>query len=182
MNDQHPARPRLASARYGAPPTLASTGLAADTYDRYPYRSLPPLDPAQFTGAFQWLGKTGGLLPGQVTKLTGLAADLMASGLTLPQDFVTFQTSSELYGALKNFSATGCWTDISAPLPSPVDPGAFLVRFLRDQQDCVPWYLYLRPWAKTFVVYSHLDYEYEYNHGERGATETDLDHAQDSGL
>ena len=93
----------------------------------------------------QWLGRAGDLLPENVTKLTGLATDLMASGLVLPQDFVTFQTRSKLYGVLDWVSVTGCWTDISAPLPSPVDPGAFLVRFLRDQKDCVIWYLYLRP-------------------------------------
>jgi|SRR5690348_12853958 hypothetical protein len=36
------------------------------------------------------------VLPGQVTKLACLAGDLTARGLTLPQDFVTFQTSSNL--------------------------------------------------------------------------------------
>lgn len=152
------------------------------TYDRYPYRSLPPLDLTQFTGAFQWLGGGGDLLPEQVTKLAGVADDLMASGLTLPRDFVTFQTSSNLFGSLDQVSVTGCWTDISEPLPSPVEPGAFLVRFLRDQQDCVLWYLYLRPSEEAFVVHSHLDYEYEYEYEARRTgeqTQTDLDDAQE---
>jgi hypothetical protein len=150
------------------------------TYERYPYESLPPLDSSRCTGAFQWLGRAGDLLPGNVAELTGLATDLMTSGLVLPQDFVTFQTRSNLYGVLDSVSVTGCWTDISAPLPSPVDPGAFLVRFLRDQQDCVIWYLYLRPLGEPFVVHSHLDYELEYEARRDGwHTETDLDDAQE---
>jgi hypothetical protein len=71
---------------------------------------------------------------------------------------------------------TGGWTDISEPLPSPVEPGAFLVRFLRDQQDCVIWYLYLRPSGEAFVVHSHLDYEDE---ARRGGAQTDLGPAQE---
>ncbi|MEU6896326.1 hypothetical protein ABZ934_32235 [Streptomyces sp. NPDC046557] len=46
-------------------------------------------------------------------------------------------------------------------IPSAVEPGAFLVRFFRDQQDCVLWYFYLRPGSSAFVVHSHLEYEYE---------------------
>lgn len=150
------------------------------TYEYYPYESLPPLDSSLCVGAFQWLGRTGDLLPEKVAKLTGLATDLMARGLALPQDFVTFQARSRLCGVLDEVSMTGCWTDISAPLPSPVDPGAFLVRFLRDQQDCVFWYLYLRPLAEPFVACSHLDYEHEYKaRRDRQRTETDLDDAQE---
>jgi hypothetical protein len=150
------------------------------TYERYRYESLPPLDSSLFVGAFQWLGRAGDPLPENVTKLTGLATDLTASSLVLPQDFVTFQTRSKLYGVLDWVSVTGCWTDISKPLPSPVDPGAFLVRFLRDQQDCVIWSLYLRPSGEPFVVHSHLDYEHEYRARREGwRTETDLDDAQE---
>ncbi|PJM97343.1 hypothetical protein CG719_04335 [Streptomyces sp. CB01373] len=132
------------------------------TYERYPYESLPPLDSSQFTGDFQWLGGARGLVPEQVAKLNELAEGLAARSLSLPQDFVTFQTSANLHGSLDEVSVTGCWTDLSEPLPSPVEPGSFLVRFLRDQQDCVIWYLYLRPSGETFVVHSHLDYEYEF--------------------
>jgi hypothetical protein len=132
------------------------------TYERYPYESLPPLDSSQFTGAFQWLDSVRGPVPRSAARLDGLAGDLAAKGLTLPRDFVTFQTSTNLYGSLDEVSVTACWTDISEPLPSPVEPGSFLVRFLRDQQDCVIWYLYLRPSGEAFVVNSHLDYEYEY--------------------
>jgi hypothetical protein len=146
------------------------------TYERYPYESLPPLDSSQFTGTFQWLGGTRSLDPEQVAKLNDLAEELAARSLSLPQDFLTFQTSVNLYGSLDDVSVTGCWTDISQPLPSPVEPGSFLVRFLRDQQDCVIWYLYLRSSGEAFVVHSHLDYEYEYEAQRNGEeTESDLD-------
>ncbi|MEV6703136.1 hypothetical protein AB0M68_39500 [Streptomyces sp. NPDC051453] len=146
------------------------------TYEYYPYESLPPLDSTEFTGAFQWLGGTGEPVPEQVTALDRLVENLAAKGLTLPRDFVTFQADSKLHYSLDEVSVTCCWTDISEPLPSPVEPGAFLVRFLRDQQDCVIWYLYLRPSGEVFVVHSYLDYEYEYEARRDGeATEIDLD-------
>ncbi|MFF8908746.1 hypothetical protein [Streptomyces olivaceoviridis] len=105
-----------------------------------------------------------------------MAENLAAKGLTLPRDFVTFQADSKLHCSLEEVSVTCCWTDISEPLPSPAEPGAFLVRFLRDQQDCVIWYLYLRPSGEVFVVHSSLDYEYEYEARRDGEeTETDLD-------
>ncbi|WP_199551694.1 hypothetical protein [Streptomyces sp. N35] len=148
----------------------------AATYERYRYESLPPLEAAQFTGAFQWLGGTGEPIPEQVTALSRLAEDLTAKGVTLPRDFVTYHADSKLALTLDEVSVTGCWTDISEPLPSPVEPGAFLVRFLRDQQDCVLWYLYLRPTGETFVVDSYLDYEYMYEAQRDGDwTDTDLD-------
>ena len=54
------------------------------------------------------------------------------------------------------------------------------MRFLRDQQDCVLWYLYLRSSEETFVVHSYLDYEYEYEARRNGEqTQTDLDDAQE---
>jgi hypothetical protein len=52
-------------------------------YERYPYQSLPPLDYSQFAGAFQSFGRAGDLLPGQISRLSDLATDLMASGLGL---------------------------------------------------------------------------------------------------
>ena len=151
------------------------------TYERYAYESLPPLDPTNlFTGAFQWLGSVGDPVAEQVAKLNGLAAELTGRGLTLPRDFVTFQTSGNLHPCLDEASVTGCWSDISQPQPSPVEPGAVLVRFLRDQQDCVIWYLYLRLSGEAFVVHSHLDYEFEYEARRAGEeTETDLDDADE---
>ncbi|WP_405616977.1 hypothetical protein [Streptomyces sp. NBC_01508] len=149
------------------------------TYEYYSYESLPPLDSDRFTGAFRWLGDLGEPIPHQVTRLDGLAKELSARGLTLPPDFVTFQTGANLHGSLDKVSATGCWTNISDPLPSPVEPGAYLVRFLQDQQDCVTWYLYLRPSSEAFVVHSEIDYEYEYEARREGEESgADLDDAE----
>ncbi|MGW1269072.1 hypothetical protein [Streptomyces sp. NPDC002491] len=146
------------------------------TYEYYSYESLPHLDSTEFTGAFQRLGGTGETVPEQVAALDRLAENLAAQGLTLPRDFVAFQADSKLHGSLDEVSVTGCWTDVSEPLPSPVEPGACLVRFLRDQQDCVIWYLYLRPSGEAFVVHSYLDYEYEYEARRDGEErDTDLD-------
>lgn len=156
-----------------------ATGLGAYrdcryTYERYPYDSLPPLDSGRYTGAFTWLGEPGEPVPGQVARIEGLAARLAAEGITLPADFATFHTSGKLHRALDEVSVTCCWTDLSEPLPCPVEPGAVLVRFLRDQQDCVIWYLRLRPSGEACVVHSHLDYEFEYE-ARRVGEESDGD-------
>lgn len=129
------------------------------TYEVYPHESLPPLDPGRFTGSFDWLGGIGSLEPEQAARLGRLAESLSALGAALPGDFVAFQTAANLHDRLDRVSVTACWSDISEPLPSPVEDGAYLVRFLRDQQDCVFWYLYLRPSGEAFVVFSAVDYE-----------------------
>ncbi|MFJ2024979.1 hypothetical protein ACIODW_14415 [Streptomyces sp. NPDC087897] len=141
------------------------------TYAYYPYESLPPLDSAQYTGAFAWLGGLTEPAPDRLAALDRLAAALAAEGVALPRDFVTCLADAKLRFSLDDVSVTGCWTDVSEPLPSPVEPGAFLVRFLRDQQDCVHWYLHLRPSGEVFVVHSSVDYAdlYEAEEGDDGA-------------
>lgn len=131
------------------------------TYERYPIESLPPLDGSSFTGDFAWRGDLGRVLEEQATTMDRLAAGLAGSGLSLPTDFVTYMTRSNLYLCLDEVSGTCCWTSLSAPLPSPIEPDARMVRFFRDQQDCVHWYLYLRPGGETFVVHSYRDLEWE---------------------
>ncbi|MFX4293673.1 hypothetical protein [Streptomyces bohaiensis] len=126
------------------------------TYQRYPLESLPPLDPARFVGTFDWLAAKGQPVPGEVAALEFLAHRLSEAGLSLPADFTTFYTHSGLLAALDEVSVTACWTDISDPLPCPFDPGARFVQFLRDQQDCLIWYLYLRPGKPAAVVVSPL--------------------------
>ena len=131
------------------------------TYERYSIESIPPLDDSVFTGDFGWFGEIGHVLPGPAAEMGRLAADLAAVGLALPTDFVLLQTRSELWNSLDEASGTGCWTNLSEPLPSPLEPDARMVRFFRDQQDCVMWYLYLRPDGGSFVVHSYRDLEYE---------------------
>lgn len=132
-----------------------------ELYEHYPYDSLPVLDTTRFVGEFQWLGDPGEAVPEQVAKLADLERRLAAEGLALPEDFVTFHSASNLRYALAEVSVTGCWSSLPGPIPSPVEPGAFLVCFLGDQQDCVLWYLYLRPSGESFVVNSHLDFARE---------------------
>jgi hypothetical protein len=131
------------------------------TYERYPIESLPPLDEASFTGDFAWRGDIGSVLDEPYAEMTRLAAELAEVGLRLPADFVTYMTRSNLHAFLDDVSCTCCWTSLSAPLPSPVEPDARMVRFFRDQQDCVLWYLYLRPGGESFIVHSCRDLEYE---------------------
>ncbi|MQY07290.1 hypothetical protein [Actinomadura macrotermitis] len=133
------------------------------TYERYPYEGLPALDASAFTGSFAWFGDLGPIVDEQVAVMNLFAAGLAQYGLALPRDFVTFQTHAKLSRMLDKVSVTCCWSSLSRPMASPVEPGAYLVRFLRDQQDCAFWYLYLRPSAEAFVVHSyelaeHLDY------------------------
>lgn len=129
------------------------------TYERYPIESLPPLDEASFTGDFAWSGDIGHVSEERAAVIDRLAAELIEVGLRLPADFVTYMTRSNL--RLDEVSCTCCWTSLSAPMPSPVEPDARMVRFFRDQQDCVLWYLYLRPNGESFVVHSYRDLEYE---------------------
>jgi hypothetical protein len=133
------------------------------TYERYPYESLPPLDTSTFAGSFAWFGDLGPVSDEQIAAMNMLTADLVQQELALPHDFVTFQTHAKLSRMLDEVSVTCCWSSLSRPVASPVEPGAYLVRFLRDQQDCVFWYLYLRPSTEAFVVHSselveHLDF------------------------
>ncbi|GAA3221888.1 hypothetical protein [Actinocorallia longicatena] len=133
------------------------------TYERYPYESLPRLDASMFTGSFSWFGDPGPVLDEQVAAMDRHKGDLAQHGLALPHDFVAFQSHAKLSRMLDEVSVTCCWSNLSSPMASPIEPGAYLVRFLRDQQDCAFWYLYLRPSARPFVVHSselayHLDY------------------------
>lgn len=142
------------------------------TYEYYPYESLPPLDSARFTGDFAWLGGPGAASPERSAALAGLDGALAAHGLALPAEFIAFQAGERTHHALDEVSVTACWTSISEPPPCPGEPGTFLVRFLRDQQDCVHWYLCLRPSGETCVVWSPVDFAYEYERGrEAGAAE-----------
>jgi hypothetical protein len=131
------------------------------TYNGYTIESLPPLDRVSFTGEFAWRGEAGDVLEAEAAAIGELAEELAEAGLELPADFVTYMTRSDLHGFLDEVSCTANWTHLSAAIPSPVEPDARLVCFFRDQQDCVLWYLYLRPNGESFVVHSFRDLEWE---------------------
>ncbi|MEW2331823.1 hypothetical protein AB0880_28975 [Micromonospora chersina] len=114
-------------------------------------------------GGFRWLGDRGQRNAGNVDLLTRLEMSLTAVGVALPDDFIEFYSWDGWAAELDTVSVTGCWTRLR-PLPtfSPVEPGAFLVRFMSDQQDCVTWYLYLRRGEPAFVVHAYgLDFDYD---------------------
>ncbi|MFF5701365.1 hypothetical protein ACFY7H_02460 [Streptomyces sp. NPDC012794] len=143
---------------------LGSHRPCESTYEVYPLDSLPSLHSGRLDGGFGWLGGPGtpdGPEPGHGEHLAAVEADLAPLGLRLPTDFRTFYRSGSLCRAFDEVSVTACWSDLSGALRSPVEEGARLVRFLRDQQDCVIWYVYLRPSGETFVVFSHLDLDVE---------------------
>ncbi|MEV4510873.1 hypothetical protein AB0K00_18105 [Dactylosporangium sp. NPDC049525] len=102
--------------------------------------------------------------------MADLAEHLAAVGVALPADFVAFYTWSGWEYQLDTVSVTGCWTRLGPrPIFSPVEPGAFLVRFLSDQQDCVSWYLYLRRGEPPFVVHAYgLDFDHDSDEDEFG--------------
>jgi hypothetical protein len=130
--------------------TWPGTGLGeyracATTCERYPYGSVPILDDSRFTGAFDWVQVPGILDPAKATLMADLDRQLATVGLALPHDFMRYHTYTDLSRTLEAVSGTGCYSTVSQqPIPSPGEPGAFLVRFLNDQQDRVTWYLYLR--------------------------------------
>ncbi|MEU9164162.1 hypothetical protein AB0D29_28330 [Streptomyces sp. NPDC048424] len=131
----------------------------ASTYDVYPVESLPPLDAARLDGRFDWLGGADGPRSEHGEHLAALARELGEAGLALPEGFAAFYGSERLHRAFDEVSVTACWSHLSGPLRSPMEEGARLVRFLRDQQDCVIWYLYLHPCGEAFVVFSHVELE-----------------------
>ncbi|PWR07244.1 hypothetical protein DKT68_19390 [Micromonospora acroterricola] len=149
---------------------LASSWCATDlgmyrpcryTYERYPLESVPSVLDA--LGGFRWLGDRGQRNADNVDLLTRLEMNLAAVGVALPNDFAQFYSWNGWAAELDTVSVTGCWTRLR-PLPtfSPVEPGAFLVRFMSDQQDCVTWYLYLRRREPAIVVHAYgLDLDYD---------------------
>ncbi|WP_229876979.1 hypothetical protein [Streptomyces nojiriensis] len=121
--------------------------------------SLPPLEAVHLDDGFDWLDGAGGPRSGHTEHLAATEQELAEAGLALPEGFAAFYGSEHLCRVFDEVSVTACWSHLSGPLHSPVEEGARLVRFLRDQQDCVIWYLYLRPSGEAFVVFSHVELE-----------------------
>jgi hypothetical protein len=126
------------------------------TYQLYPYRSLPRLDESLFRGEFQWLGE--GTAP-EKRKPPAVVAEAEKQGLALPAAFVRFMSDAGLQAAVP--SCTACfWNPSKAPVPCRVVPGAFTIRFLRDQQDCLFWYLHLLPDGDVHVICSPIPFDH----------------------
>lgn len=166
----------LSAEESGFQPLWAGTDLgefrpSRGTYELYPYESLPQLPEDRFTSSFDWLGEPGEPVAELAARTDQISAALAEAGLALPEEFVTLTTRTNFHKALDQVSCTACWSYLAGPFASPTDPAARLVMFYRDQQDCVLWYLYLRPAAdgsgtdgsgtESFVVCSFRQFEEE---------------------
>jgi len=126
------------------------------TYALYRYDSLPPLAAGLLRGDFAWLTPVRGRH--KASKPAPLFARAAALGLVLPPAFERFMGAPELKAAVP--SCTACEWDLGdAPQPCRVTPGAYTIRFLRDQQDCLFWYLYVRPDGTAPVLCSPIPFD-----------------------
>ncbi|MEU4091595.1 hypothetical protein [Streptomyces sp. NPDC026673] len=129
-------------------------------FQAYPLETVPPLDEESFVGDFAWFGEVGDPLDYRTAVTDPIAAELAGDGLSLPADFEALLTRANLHRCLDR-AGGGPWTDVSGPLPSPVDPADRMVLFFRDQQSCVMWYLYLHRGGQSAVVCSDRDFTRE---------------------
>lgn len=122
------------------------------TYQLYPYDSLPPLpEPDE---SLSWLAPLSDTIDGQMAihrnpaeargALDVITAEARGLGLTLPAAFIHLMASPALQDRIP--SCTACFFSLDDHLiRCPGSDGAYIAAFLRDQQDCVLWYLYLTP-------------------------------------
>ena len=95
--------------------------------------------------------------PSQTERLATLVKLLASVDLTLPPTFLTFMGDVEMQLAVP--SGTACEWDLSERLiESPFEDDAFLICFLRDQQDCRFWYLCIGR-SSTCILYSPVPYD-----------------------
>ena len=85
------------------------------TYERYPSDSVPPAP--KLDGTFSFLAGTG----------------------TAVVTFEQFMANDDLQEQVP--SCTACEWDLGAPVPSRLREAKETVRFYRDQQDCLFWYV-----------------------------------------
>ncbi len=105
------------------------------TYAFYAADTVPPLDDTRFKGAFQWLAQAA-----NTPKPSKELAQLQKTTTKLPASLVTFFSSPPLRDQIP--SCTACEWDLSPEAYAPQLPGGgTAVRVLRDQQDCLFWYV-----------------------------------------
>lgn len=127
------------------------------TYELYSYDSLPPLDEQQLRGDFAWLTPAPARRA-RARKAPAFVAAAEKQGVKLPAEFVRFMSDPALPAAVP--SCTACeWDPSDAPVPCRVVPGASTLRFLRDQQDCLFWYLHLLPDGDVHVLCSPIPFD-----------------------
>ena len=104
------------------------------------YGVVPPLDQTLFRGAWQWLQPSKRKDDTPTRAVAALAAAAEAAGSPLPGPFERFMSDPSLQEQVP--SCTACTWDLGALVAARKGgAGGFTVRFLRDQQDCLFWYL-----------------------------------------
>ena len=135
------------------------------TYCFYPYDSIPPI--RNLNGTLDWLGPLDTQTeqrmqiyrnaPEERGKLAEIEAEATKLGLRLPDAFVRLMGSPELQDRIP--SCTACTFDLSAHIvPCIGDTPGYIIRFLRDQQDVLLWYLYLTPQGEECVFVSAYEF------------------------
>jgi hypothetical protein len=85
--------------------------------------------------------------------LPSIQRELSQLGFELPDEFMTFITTSDLYSRIP--TCTDCYLELSDVVTSlPGFPGCHVVRFMNDSQSCVLWYLLFQPAAPVRVLAS----------------------------
>ncbi|MEU7999343.1 hypothetical protein AB0B83_29045 [Micromonospora sp. NPDC049060] len=137
-----------------------------EVYNDETYGKLPPLPEQLLNGTFDWLiPEAAGrgsfyMAPGPVPLggLDALNRRLAWHGLALPAAFERFMASSVLQASVP--SCTACeWENSPRLVASPIEDHAFMLRFMKDQQGCGYWYLYLGSDGLSPVVGSASRYE-----------------------
>ncbi|MEO7002487.1 MAG: hypothetical protein ABI068_11725 [Ktedonobacterales bacterium] len=135
------------------------------TYCFSSYGELPPI--RELNGTLDWLGPLDPQTeqsmqlyrnaPEKRGKLAAIEAEATKLGLTLPEAFVRLMGSPELQDRIP--SCTACTFDLSAHIvPCIGDSPGYIIRFLRDQQDVLLWYLYLTPQGEQWVLVSPYEF------------------------
>lgn len=130
------------------------------TYCLFSSADLPPL-PWPLDTTLSWLPPLGEALDRQMAvyrnepaargRVDEIAAAAARLGLKLPSAFVRFMGAPELQDRIP--SCTACTFKLGDQIVAcPGVEGAYVISFLRDQQDCVIWYLYLTPAGDHFVL------------------------------
>lgn len=132
----------------------------AGTYDVYSSESLPPIPAPDPKFTF--------LAPDEPDMDSTLVTDSMRDewrtlerliqeakslDLTLPDSFLHFMGDARLQGQVQTLSQTCCWFNLSNHvMRCPGFDSAYVVSFLRDQQDCVAWCICLIPGGEYYVL------------------------------
>lgn len=130
------------------------------TYCLFSAADLPPI-PWPQDATLSWLPPLSESIDRQMAvyrnapaargRVDAIAAEAARLGLTLPRPFVRFMGTPELHDRIP--SCTACTFELGDHLVAcPGSEGAYIVSFLRDQQDCVIWYLYLTPAGEHAVL------------------------------